>query len=499
MPKSAEIDTVNEALRARLQVVLERHTQAEVARRTGHSLSNVNRYATGTRMPGTFMAALVTELGINPEWLLTGEGEPHKADISGKTEERATDLLEIVKAMSAVTQMRLGSLTTRHHLKVLKELNESFARYEQLQKRLNEHSHELFSQMLDDLTTALDNVDLDRADRLRESALQVSKLCDDFELNYNFFQLQARIEYGRGRAHTAAELMRKQFLFSLMRAGKLAARDLDNIMRFAVSIASQDRVKEGVRAMRSALALLSEEQLKWPSVSYIEFLIGHYTGIVGDLRAGLAAMQRQFPSIQSESRRQICETYLTNAMLYSGLIDVDGAIAFGSASEAKAKWILDFCVVMEDLNGLAKALKYYDSPPIFPIKGQGVRSNISRLVFMAFEGNSKEALSQWKPIEQGLKADAVTQYHGRVVRTQLHRAAHSWKRAVEDVLEADRMRGEMGPEITIGPLFDARHFTSVLKLHAEGKDLPPELVAKAHAYFKRMFDGGYTVFEKWVQ
>ncbi|MCA8917081.1 MAG: helix-turn-helix transcriptional regulator [Planctomycetes bacterium] len=498
MPKSADIDSVNDALRARLQVVLHQHSQAEVSRRTGHSLSNVNRYATGTRMPGSFIAALVTELGVNPTWLLTGEGEPHRSDISGKTEERAVDLLEIVKAMSAVTQMRLGSLTTRHHLKVLKELNEAFNRYEVLQKRLNEHSRELFAHMMDDLAAALDNMDLDRAERLRESAMQVSKLCDDFELNYNFFQLQARIEYGKGRAEKAAELMRKQFLFSMMRVGKMESRDLDNIMRFAVSVASQDRVREGMRAMRSALEQLSDEQRKWPQVPYIQFLLGHYTGLVGDLRGGLAEMQRHFPNVQSESRRTVCETYLVNAMLYSRLVNVDGAIAFGSTSEAKAKWIIDFCAVMEDVPNLAKAIKYYETPPIEPVKGQGSRAAVARIILKAMTGDSKAALAEWKPIEDGLKRDAITQFHGRVVRCQLNRAAHAWKKAIDDALEADAMRSAMDPEISIGPLFDARHHASVLKLHTAGKELPDELVAKATAYFRRMYEGGYIVFHEFA-
>lgn len=499
MSKNGEIDPVNEALRSRLQVVLKQHSQAEVARRTGHSLSNVNRYATGTRMPASFMSALVTELGVNPTWLLKGEGEPHSADISGKAEERATDLLEIVKAMSAVTQMRLGSLTTRHHLKVLKELNESFNRYEVLQKRLNEHSRELFKQMMDDLANALDNMDLDRAERLRESALQVSKLCDDFDLNYDFFQYQARVEFGKGRPEKAAELMRKQFLFSMMRTGKMAARDLDNIMRFSISVASQHREKEGVRIMRSGLALLSAEQYKWPAVSYIEFLIGHFTVLSGDLRSGMATMQRHFPNISVESRKSVCETYLANAMLYAKLLDVDGAIHFGSTSEAKAKWIMDFGIVMEDVSAIEKAVAYYDSPQIIPVKGQSDRTRAHRMVLKALKGQAKEALGDWEKFAATLKKDDVIQLHARVVNCQMLRAAHKWKKALEEAIETDRLLSALDSELTIGQMFEARHFRSILALQEQGEAVPPELVQKAREYFQRMYQGGYTAFEKWAR
>ena len=60
------------------------------------------------------------------------------------------------------------------------------------------------------------------------------------------------------------------------------------------------------------------------------------------------------------------------------------------------------------------------------------------------------------------------------------------------------MRSAMDPEISIGPLFDARHHVSVLKLHAAGKELPDELVAKATAYFRRMYEGGYIVFHEFA-
>lgn len=495
----ANSDAVNDALRARLQTVLNMHSQAEVARRTGHSLSNVNRYATGTRMPASFVAALVSELGVSPAWLLTGKGEPHSADISGKAEERATDLLEIVQAMSAVTQMRLGSLTTRHHLKVLKELNEALTRHEALQTRLNQHSRELFAQMMDDLGNALDNLDLDRAERLLESASQVAKLCDDFELNYQFYGHQARIEFGKGHPENAGELMRKQFLFALMRTGRMAQRDLDNITRFALSVASQHRVQEGVRVMRSGLALLAGEQLDWPGAAYTEFLVGHFTGLQGELHAGLAAMQRHFPRVGPEARRAICETYLANAMLYSGLIDVEGAIRFGGHSESKAKWIMDFCVVMEDLPGLERATQYYDSPEIVPVKGQKGRTQASRTVLKALQGQGDEALAEWGEFHQTLKSEDVTQLHWRIVNEQVLRIAGRWEQAAQQALQTQQRLDALDPEISIGMLFEARHYHGLLQCAAQGRPIPPELIDRARAWIQRHIQGGYTAFARWLQ
>jgi hypothetical protein len=38
----------------------------------------------------------------------------------------------------------------------------------------------------------------------------------------------------------------------------------------------------------------------------------------------------------------------------------------------------------------------------------------------------------------------------------------------------------------------------VLALFEKGETPPPELLAKAREHFRRMYQGGYTAFEKWA-
>src|SRR5688572_16167527 len=78
--------TDEEPLSSRLRELCKRWPQAEIARRTGASSNNVSRYMRGVRIPLDFGVALVRGLGINPAWLMMGEGTPLLSDVSGATE-----------------------------------------------------------------------------------------------------------------------------------------------------------------------------------------------------------------------------------------------------------------------------------------------------------------------------------------------------------------------------------------------------------------------------
>ena len=128
---TASIDSTSaEAVRGRLNILTENHAQAEIARRTGFPPANVHRFLKGGKIPADFCGAVVREFGINPAWLLTGEGAPRLSDVTEGTMRMAGNVLELVEAMSAVARMRLGSLTGKHHLRVLRELNDALEDHE---------------------------------------------------------------------------------------------------------------------------------------------------------------------------------------------------------------------------------------------------------------------------------------------------------------------------------------------------------------------------------
>ena len=115
----------DEAVRERLKRLVAERSQSEIARKTGAQVAAVNRYVHGARIPASFCSAVVRGLGVNPSWLLMGEGSPYLADVPARTARLGENLLELVEAMSTVSRMLIGSLAGKRQMKVLRELNDA--------------------------------------------------------------------------------------------------------------------------------------------------------------------------------------------------------------------------------------------------------------------------------------------------------------------------------------------------------------------------------------
>ena len=76
--------TFDEEIRERLRQLVKTRSQSDLARKTNTLVSTVNRYLKATKIPGEFCAAVINGLGVNPAWLMTGEGTPFLADVSAK-------------------------------------------------------------------------------------------------------------------------------------------------------------------------------------------------------------------------------------------------------------------------------------------------------------------------------------------------------------------------------------------------------------------------------
>ena len=74
--------TFDEEIRERLRQLVKTRSQSDLARKTNTLVSTVNRYLKSTKIPGEFCTAVINGLGVNPAWLMTGEGTPFLADVS---------------------------------------------------------------------------------------------------------------------------------------------------------------------------------------------------------------------------------------------------------------------------------------------------------------------------------------------------------------------------------------------------------------------------------
>ena len=478
-------------IRERLNSLLSEHSQSEIARKTGSLVASVNRYVHGARIPAAFCASLVRGLNVNPSWLLVGEGAPNLADVPAETAKLGENLLALVEAMSAVARMRLGSLTGKHHLKVLRELNDALAAHERLREKLNEQSRPLFAQMLKDLQAALDKRDLARAGELRKAVEQLSRLCDDENLSRDFYRMQAYHEFQLKNSHKFLQLQRKLFLRSLPDGSLFDERACDEARRLVVALVQMNHMKEAARICRATRDLAGSKGRAWDAYARLENTYGVILAETGKLRQGIALIQSSLPRL-SGLYRKVSEAALMKFMLWAGLISIDDATKMGEHTDAKSEHLLQMACWLENADHLRSALKYADAPDVVPIWRNAFFGIYAQALLRQLEKPSPAAAAEFRAeVEKSRAVSADPMDCARVsgAASHLFRVAGDAKQALA---EARRAQGEMKSvdrEVHPDPMSLATHYRNVLALKADRA-----LERKARRFFAYHERHGYACF-----
>lgn len=476
----------DDALRARLGIVLKRHSSAEVARRTGTSRANVSRYAQGTRMPMAFGTALTRELGVNPVWWLTGEGVPFLSDApqGGKL---AGEMLELVQSLNFVGQMRIGALGGKHHLGVLRELRDAMARYNDLRQRMNRHSAPILRKVLDDLRKALDDSNLELAEDLARTAEELGQLCEDPELARETATLHARVAETNLDLRGALELSRRVTTLALYSRGELGPAELEMIAQTVTSLGHLSRNEEARRTALAALALAGNEAEDSESAWRLRVQLASIQVQGGEIQSALPVLLDMSGRIGGQPGRE-ADAILVRALLEGGNISVREAILMRGDTPDKAMAILGFAVIMEETSALKAAVDYVDRVhPAAPDSTQRWHAGVVLRILQGKPGDTaelaQELLDAGEVSELALDWRAVfaAQFFRLLgLRTEGRRAHHRACRNVNQL-----------PEWYSFPIsWQARHHRNALELGTQ-----PQKEA-AREFFARHVQLGYRAFEK---
>ncbi|MBP9891062.1 MAG: hypothetical protein KBG84_04095 [Planctomycetes bacterium] len=475
-------------IRERLNSLLSEHSQSEIARKTGSLVASVNRYVHGARVPAAFCASLVRGLNVNPSWLLVGEGAPNLADVPAETAKLGENLLALVEAMSAVARMRLGSLTGKHHLKVLRELNDALAAHERLREKLNEQSRPLFAQMLKDLQSALDKRDLARAGELRKAVEQISRLCDDENLARDFYRAQAYHEFQLKNSHKFLQLQRKLFLHSLPDGSLFDERACDEARRLVVALVQMNHMKEAARICRAVRDLAGAKGRKWDSFARLENTYGVILAETGRLRRGISLIQKSLPRLGGLYRK-VSEAALMKFMLWAGLLRIEDAARMGEHTDAKAEHMLQLACWQENTEALRCALKYADAPDVEPIWRNTFYSHYAHALMRLFEKPALRAGRDFRSEVEGSKGaptDAMDRARLAAAAAHLSRLGGDAAGAKEETQRAQNELKSVGREVHPDPMMLATHYRNVLALGGETK--------RARKFFREYTRHGYACF-----
>ena len=490
-------ESPDDAIRLRLNRLVEERSQSEIARKTGAQVAAVNRYVHGARIPAGFCSDVVRGLGVNPSWLLMGEGSPYLADVPVQTARLGENLLELVEAMSAVSRMLLGSLGGKHHLKVLRELNEALLAHERLRDDLNERSRPVFERILADLQKALDKLDLERAADLRKAADQIARLCDDEDLTRRYLRTCAFHEFQLKRSDRFLAAQRKVFLRSLPDGSLFSEQACDEARRVVVALVQMNRIREAGRICRAVRALAGKEGRQWAAWARLENTYSVILAETGHLRKAIDQMQRAIPRLEGMYRK-VSEAALVRLLLLAGILSIRDAVSIGAHTDAKASHFLQFAVWKLDKADLEFALEYAARPDVEHVWGPGFHHMMARRVLEQLRRPSARAAREFEAEFRSTIPDAdadTLDFTLAQARCELNRIASS-KEAIKDLRTAEAERKRLAPEILPAPIELATHYRNALILLAQPKSAEDKrLVTHARKWLQRRVRQGYLAFE----
>jgi len=476
------------ALSQRMAQVAARHSQSEIARRTGTSRNNVSRYARGARMPLEFGAALCSELGVNPAWLLMGEGAPWLSDNAAGNEKLAGDLLELVEAMNSVARMRLGSLTGKHHLRVLRELNDALERYEKLRAELNVRTSPIFDELLKQYSGAVESNNLNAADDLSRALTQLARLNDDTVLQARFDALLAHHRYIQGKVPESIDIQR-DVLFHALSRGRLDAESLNEAHNLAMSLYQLSRHAEARRILQAVMTLVPPELRATPEAELADGLLGVIEVDMGEVAQGLIRLQRNVAA-HADIYLGHSSGFLVRAQLLAGMLTLEAAFSLGEPSRGRALRVLQWAAWLEDKALLKRACREGIGPRPEQLPEAFVFAQYARALLAALEGDmapAKAYLSEQVGARSIAPGEPVVRFGVQMNYCRLARAAGQPAAAVKYLHEADQRLHEIPPEYTPDVLARAAHYRNALLLPGARSSLKSD----ATRFFREQVSRGF--------
>ncbi|NUQ34547.1 MAG: hypothetical protein HUU29_06370 [Planctomycetaceae bacterium] len=511
---------MNEDLQRRVAQLVEEHGQAVISRKTGYSATNIHNYVNGTRVPAEFCMALTRELGVNPVWLLTGEGGTQLSDVTRSTSELAGNFLELVNAINAVTRVRLGALAGKQDKKTLHQLNAALKDYEARRGELNARMKDIFRTLLDQFEHALAKINRETASQLLPGLEQAAGLCDNTAMQERYRLLCARHAIIRSDTPQASKLLRDVLR---RRASDGSIPDHDILAAAAgglMAVSAIGKNREARRMCRSLIELCAgEDDANAAPLTKIRFLDSVFTMREGNVAEAIGRMaylhMRLSPDDQFLHRHTVHE-----ALVYAGLQSVDDVIAADATDFSRIKRataaeearfvrgkqlyiIYGLVSWFEDARLLRRALGVYQ--PFEAARGEAGSAYVGEYVraltdalegkkgaSVAFAGHSSVAQSLRD--EDGLRAFSV-----RVCLCHLLRIEENTRRALAVFSDAENVRKSLGADVSPNTMICAQHWRNARKLFLSRQSREgTEAVANAGNFFQRHWDGGFAIFKDMI-
>jgi hypothetical protein len=461
-----------EELQERLRQVAKWFPASEIARRTHTSDANVHRYLHGTRVPAWFCSRVVREFGINPAWLLAGEGPPRVNDVAAAASHTGSEMLSLIESMNAIEHLRLGSLAGSDNLKVLHGLRDALARHEQLRRRLDEKGTPLLARLLEDFRRYLDADDLPSARALSDLAVAVARFSDDAELQSTLLYLRANEAWKHFDREKAADLQYR-LLTARLAFGRLSSPDqLLAVQKHAMWLTWHGNPAEAMRVTRAALALIPPEMRRNPEVADTRIMYADAMSHTRRPDRAAAIAQRNVHRMTSvPSRREFGRQVLLVAQLFAGFVTVDELMARPLPTLASVDMLQTFAIwsenpaLMRRILETGRALRPDSEEGTMPVRA------LCDAVYRAMQPSSEGGpLSGLLPAARDSRLGG---FQGQVRVAQIYRLRGKWRECRAETIKAARLWAQHPPDDLPDRLDEATHVRNVLTLAVRGGRFHP--------------------------
>lgn len=471
-----------EQLRARLSLLMQQTTRSEVARRTGTSLMNVSRYMRGTRVPAAFCMALCREFGLNPAWLLAGQGPMLVADVAQDQTQTAGDLLKLVEALGAVSRMRLGSVAGDRGLRMMRELSDALGTYERLRAKLNQRTSELQGRVLTELEGALQKMDLPRSAALLSSATQLARLTDDEALAARLLTSQAHLSFLTRRLDEALGYMRKRFGLAMAHGGVNTAEGMEMGLRLALTLQDMGHNDEARRTMEAIMALADTEARKLPVYSVIACAHAIQMAGSGRLAEGLAALTRHVPGCDAR-RIGNAQAGLVRAQVLAGVLPLEDALHLTALPGPKWLHLSMLACAAENAPVLGKCARFLESPEGRVPRQASFVPHYAGLMARVLARPVADLDAQLARIGQSVTEHGVASPMAAVLEAAIRRVAGD----ADGARAAHRQARQAMQSVNPGYELAALHHRNALLLDAKGAER-----LTAEEFFRKAAEDGYS-------
>ncbi|MCK6439970.1 MAG: helix-turn-helix domain-containing protein [Planctomycetes bacterium] len=402
----------DQAIRKRLMELIVHTSQAELARKTETSHTNISRYLKGTKPPASFLSKLARNMNVNPAWLLLGEGAPFLSSVTSDVASMAGNVLELVNAMNSVSKLKLGELLGKDHLKVLRQLNEALTAHENLRQELNRQTANVMKDVLQKFDGVLkEGVARQTAARYLEAAKQLSRLCSDDELLMQLAQRELAFESYWGTEIRTYELQRRLFIHRLARTEDTDEQFAESAFRHATALHSAHRCKEAIRVAYSALGMMRGK----PGLDYwrnqLLVDIGMVEVEMGSLHRGFERLLKVHTTLYPNNL-VISQVAVTVAQMYAGILDIEGLAHSPSALNRNLSFYgLRFARLYDDAGLMRSAYRWFVGNEKHLAEPDSTASIVSRLALDAIEGNLSKALKEFDDLNKHEERQLVRQQH----------------------------------------------------------------------------------------